>query len=143
MSEFKSLEERLHNWGATVRSPRFKPEVCAQWARLHVALRDKALAEMIMPPEQKDGWIVEAAWSGMPSHVAKWVLKYTYVWRMGPEQVQTRMRKSHNVVLRGRHFDLVLADAHRAISQSIVRHAADSVIRKIAATGCKPPESVL
>ncbi|EAY68944.1 hypothetical protein BDAG_01682 [Burkholderia dolosa AU0158] len=143
MSGFESIEERLDNWGATVRSPRFKPEVCAQWARLHVALRDKALAEMPIPPEQKDGWLVEAAWSAMPNHVAKWVLKYTYVWRMAPDQVQTRMRKAHGAVLRGRRFELVLADAHRAISQSIVKLTADSVIRKIASTGCKPPESVL
>ncbi|MDN7477758.1 hypothetical protein [Burkholderia multivorans] len=55
MSGFESIEERLDNWGATVRSPRFKPEVCAQWARLHVALRDKAMAEMALPLEQKDG----------------------------------------------------------------------------------------
>ena len=126
-----------------MRSPRFKPEVCAQWARLHVALRDKALAEMTLPPEQKDGWIVEAAWSAMPNHVAKWVLKYTYVWRMGLTSVQTRMRKVHNVVLRGRRFELVLADAHRAISHSIVKFTAASVIGKIASSGCKPSESVL
>ncbi|MBU9340692.1 hypothetical protein [Burkholderia multivorans] len=143
MSGFESIEERLDNWGATVRSPRFKPEVCAQWARLHVALRDKAMAEMALPPEQKDGWLVEAAWSAMPNHVAKWVLKYTYVWRMAPDQVQTRMRKAHGAVLRGRRFELVLADAHRAIGHSLVKLTADSVIRKIAATGCKPPESVL
>ncbi|WP_175777620.1 hypothetical protein [Burkholderia anthina] len=143
MSNFRSIEERLDNWGRTVRSPLFKPEVCAQWARLHVALRDKTLAEMTIPPEQKDGWLVEAAWSAMPNHVAKWVLKYTYVWRMGPDQVQTRMRKTHNVVLRGRHFELVLAEAHRAISQSIVKLTASAVIGKIAASGCKPSESVL
>ncbi|MBR8312396.1 hypothetical protein KDW36_04180 [Burkholderia dolosa] len=46
MSEFKSLEDRLDNWGATVRSPRFKPEVCAQWARLHVAPRERACVDL-------------------------------------------------------------------------------------------------
>ncbi|KVV20310.1 hypothetical protein WK78_28920 [Burkholderia cepacia] len=143
MSEFRTMEERLDNWGATVRSPRFKPEVCAQWARLHVALRDKALAEMTIPPEQKDGWLIEAAWSSMPNHVAKWVLKYTYVWRMAPDQVQTRLRKAHKAVLRGRHFDLVLADAHRSLSQCIAKLTADSVIGKFASNSCKPLDSVL
>ncbi|MDN7477759.1 hypothetical protein [Burkholderia multivorans] len=71
------------------------------------------------------------------------MLKYTYVWRMAPEQVQTRMRKAHGAVLRGRRFELVLADAHRAISQSLVKLTADSAVRKIASTGCNPPDSVL
>ncbi|MFM0022176.1 hypothetical protein [Paraburkholderia azotifigens] len=143
MSEFQSMEERLDNWGFTVRSPKFHDGVCAQWARLCVALRDGGNAPAAVTPVEKDGWIVEAAWSSMPDHVSKWVLKYTYVLRMSPEQVQTRMRKTHRAVLRGRRFELVLAEAHAAISKRIAALSAQQIIKNIRTDGCKPEKSVL
>jgi hypothetical protein len=138
MGEFKDMAERLDNWGMTVRAPKFQEGVCAQWARLYVALRDGTAAPSGVTPTEKDGWLVEAAWSGMPDHVSKWVLKYTYVWRMSPEQVQTRMRKTHRAVLRGRRFELVLAEAHAAISRRIVQLTAERIIEGAQKKGCKP-----
>lgn len=138
MSDFRNIEHRLDNWGGTVRSPKFHSGVCAQWAHMCVALRDGANAPAVVTPIEKDGWLVEAAWSAMPDHVSKWVLKYTYVLRMSPEQVQTRMRKTHRAVLRGRRFELVLAEAHAAISKRISEMTADRVIKNIQKDGCKP-----
>ncbi|MBB5462889.1 hypothetical protein [Paraburkholderia sp. Cpub6] len=143
MSDFQNMEHRLDNWGSTVRSPKFHSGVCAQWARLCVALRDGAGAPSAVTPIEKDGWLIEAAWSSMPDHVSKWVLKYTYVLRMSPEQVQTRMRKTHRAVLRGRRFDLVLAEAHAAISKRIAALSAKEIIKIVRADGCKPEKSVL
>ncbi|MDN7871282.1 hypothetical protein QZM26_17890 [Burkholderia multivorans] len=143
MSGFESIEERLDNWGMTVRSPNLKAGVCAEWARLYVAMRDGSECPSHVTPAERDGWLVEAAWSRMPNHVSKWVLKYTYVWRMSPEQVQTRMRKVHRVNLRGRRFDLVLAEAHAAISKSIAALSASQVIERVCAGSCKPEKSVL
>jgi hypothetical protein len=144
MSEFQSIEERLDNWGFTVRSPKFQSGVCAQWAKMYVAIRDAAAdAPSNVSPVEKDGWLIEASWSAMPDHVSKWVLKYTYVWRMSPEQVQTRMRKTHRAVLRGRRFELVLAEAHAALSKQIARLTANQIIKNIRTDGCKPEKSVL
>jgi len=143
MSQFKNMEERLDNWGITVRSPKFHDGVCAQWARLYVALRDGSPGPATVTPIERDGWLVEAAWSSMPDHVSKWVLKYTYVLRMSPEQVQTRMRKTHRAVLRGRKFDLVLAEAHTAISRRIASLSARTVIKNVREGGCKPENLVL
>lgn len=143
MGEFRNIDERLDNWGMTVRSPKFQDGVCAQWARLYVALRDGATAPASVTPVEQDGWLVEAAWSGMPNHVSKWVLKYTYVWGMTPAQVQTRMRKTHGAVLRGRRFDLVLAEAHAAISRRLVQLTAGRLIEGAQKKGCKPPAVVL
>jgi hypothetical protein len=143
MSGFESIEERLDNWGFTVRSPKFQSGVCAQWAQLCVALRDGSVAPAAVTPIERDGWLVEAAWSQMPDHVSKWVLKYTYVWRMSPEQVQTRMRKTHRAVLRGRRFELVLAEAHSAISKGIVRLSSNRIITNIRSGSCKPEVVVL
>lgn len=143
MSDFENIERRLDNWGFTVRSPKFHSGVCAQWAHMCIALRDGGNAPAAVTPVEKDGWLVEAAWAGMPDHVSKWVLKYTYVLRMSPEQVQTRMRKTHRAVLRGRRFDLVLAEAHAAISKRISTLTAGHVIKNIREGGCKPEEVVL
>jgi hypothetical protein len=79
----------------------------------------------------------------MADHVYKWVLKYTYVLRMSPVQVQTRMRKTHKANLRGRPFDLVLAEAHAAISKRIAVLSAHHVIENIQKDGCKPEKVVL
>lgn len=143
MSEFRNIEERLDNWGFTVRSPKFQSGVCAQWAALYIALRDKCEPPSSVTPVERDGWLVEAAWSTMPDHVSKWVLKYTYVWRMSPEQVQTRMRKTHKAVLRGRRFELVLAEAHAALSKCIARTSMHCIIKNVQEEGCKPAQFVL
>ncbi|SEI42230.1 hypothetical protein [Paraburkholderia diazotrophica] len=144
MSEFQSIEERLDNWGFTVRSPKFQSGVCAQWAHMYVAMRDAAAeTPSNVTPVEKDGWLIEAAWSAMPDHVSKWVLKYTYVLRMSPEQVQTRMRKTHRAVLRGRRFEIVLAEAHAAISKRIAALSAQQIIKNIRTDGCKPEPFVL
>ncbi|MFM0306260.1 hypothetical protein P0D71_00500 [Paraburkholderia sp. RL17-383-BIF-A] len=144
MSDFQNMEHRLDNWGFTVRSPKFQTGVCAQWAALYVAIRDSARdAPASVTPVEKDGWLVEAAWAAMPDHVAKWVLKYTYVWRMSPEQVQTRMRKTHKANLRGRRFELVLAESHTALSKSISKLTAHRVMKNVREDGCKPAEVVL
>jgi hypothetical protein len=143
MSDFKKMEDRLDNWGFTVRSPKFQSGVCAQWARLFVALRDGAASPAAVTPIERDGWLVEAAWSSMPDHVSKWVLKYHYVLRMSPEQVQTRMRKTHRAVLRGRPFDLVLAEAHAAISRRISALSAVHIINHVRADSCVSEKSVL
>ena len=143
MSDFQKMEQRLDNWGSTVRSPKFHSGVCAQWAHLCVALRDGANAPAAVTPVEKDGWVVEAAWSSMPDHVYKWVLKYTYVLRMSPVQVQTRMRKTHKANLRGRPFDLVLAEAHAAISKRISALTASHIIKNIQKDGCKPEKAAL
>jgi hypothetical protein len=57
---------------------------------------------------------------------------------MSPEQVQTRMRKTHGAVLRGRRFELVLAEAHAAISRRIVQLTAERIIEGAQKKGCKP-----
>ncbi|TCK44000.1 hypothetical protein B0G84_2348 [Paraburkholderia sp. BL8N3] len=141
---FETIEARFDNWGFTVRLPKFQTGVCAQWARLYVALRDAEKdAPAAVTPVEKDGWLVEAAWSAMPNHVHKWVLKYTYVWRMSPEQVQTRLRKQHKAVLRGRNFDLVLAEAERSLNQSISRLKTDAFMKNMGKAGCKLETFVL
>jgi hypothetical protein len=140
---FDTLEQRLDNWGRTVRMPKFQDGVCAQWARLYVALRDATNVPVVIKPEERDGWLVEAAWAAMPNHVHKWVLKYTYVWRMSPEQVQTRLRKSHGAVLRGRHFSLVLAESEKSLAQSIARIRASDFVKILRTDACKPLETFL
>lgn len=140
---FETIEQRFDNWGRTVRMPKFQEGVCAQWARLYVALRDATNIPVVIRPEERDGWLVEAAWAAMPNHVHKWVLKYTYVWRMSPEQVQTRMRKTHGAVLRGRQFELILAEAERSLNQSLSRIKAASFIKILRTDSCKPLETFL
>lgn len=140
---FETLEVRLDNWGHTVRMPKFQSGVCAQWAQLYVTLRDATNLPVSIKPEEKDGWLVEAAWSAMPNHVHKWVLKYTYVWRMSPDQVQIRMRKQHKAVLRGRQFELVLADSERSLAQSIARLKTADFMKILRIDACKPRKSVV
>ncbi|MDR5757007.1 hypothetical protein [Caballeronia sp. LZ035] len=134
---FETFEQRLDNWGRTVRLPKFQEGVCAQWARLYVALRDSTETHVVIKPEERDGWLVEAAWAAMPNYVHKWVLKYTYVWRMSPDQVQTRLRKHHGAVLRGRNFDLILAESERSLHQSLSRIKASDFMKILRTDSCK------
>jgi hypothetical protein len=57
---------------------------------------------------------------------------------MSPEQVQVRMRKSHNVVLRGRKFDLVIAESRAVLRQSIAKLTAKEFLENVAKDGCIP-----
>ncbi|MDR5815808.1 hypothetical protein QCE62_19665 [Caballeronia sp. LZ033] len=135
--KFETIEQRFDNWGHTVRMPKFQSGVCAQWARLYVALRDACEAPANVTPVERDGWLVERAWSALPNHAHKWVLKYTYVWRMSPDQVQARMRRVHKIVLRGRPFDLILAESERSLSQSISRVRIEDHTKSSRKQACK------
>jgi len=140
---FKTLDERFDNWGMTVRSPKFQAGVCAQWAKQYVAIRDSKNVPSVITPVERDGWLVEAAWREMPNHVHKWVLKYTYVLRLSPEQVAIRMRRSHGAVLRGVKFDAVVADAEISLSRSIARISSQQFLKNIPQRACKPETAVL
>lgn len=138
--DFENIESRLENWSRVVRSPRFQSGECAAWAKWYVALRDAERMRDVplMTKDERDGWLVEKAWSDMPNHVAKWVIKYSYVWRMSDEQIQIRMRKSHNVVLRGRKFELVMAEARTSVRQSIAKLTAKEFLENVSIISCKP-----
>lgn len=144
--EFQTIDERLANWGRVVRSPRFQSGECASWAKLYVAIRDagKMLETPAMTKDEADGWLVERAWSMLPNHVFKWVLKYTWVWNMSPQQVQTRMYKTHKANIRGRKLELILADARTALSRNIsALMAADSLLKNVSDQRCKPYETAV
>lgn len=138
--DFENIEARLENWSRIVRSPRFQSGECAAWAKWYVALRDaeRPRDTPVMTKDERDGWLVEKAWSMMPNHVAKWTLKYQYIWMMSPDQIQIRMRKSHNIVLRGRKFELVIAESRAALRQSIAKLTAKEFLENVVKDGCKP-----
>lgn len=143
---FETIEQRLENWGRVVRSPRFQSGECAAWAKLYVAIRDasKMLDAPAMTKDEADGWLIERAWAMLPNHVFKWTLKYTWVWNMSPEQVQTRMRKTHGANIRGRKIDLILADARTALCKNLsVLMAADALIKTASENSCKPAASAV
>jgi hypothetical protein len=148
MLNFESLEDRLDNWGRVVRMPKFQSGVCSQWARWYVACRNSLAASQepvgaVILKDELDGWIVEAAWASMPNHVAKWMLKYSFVWRMSDDQIQSRMRVKHNANLRGRNMELAMAEARRAISKILAEREAGEIIRNASKKGCKPTAPVL
>lgn len=134
---FESLEDRLENWSRTVRSPRFQSGVCAQWARWYVSIRNSESSryepvEVVITKDELDGWKVESAWSSMTNPTLKHVLKLHYIWRMAPDQIQTRLRKQHGINLRGRNMDLVIADANRSISKILAEREAGEILRNVA-----------
>lgn len=144
--EFQTIEERLENWGRVMRSPRFQSGECAAWAKLYVAIRDsgKTLDTPSMTKDEADGWLVERAWSMLPNHIFKWVLKYTWVWNMSAQQVQTRMFKTHKANIRGRKLELILADARTALSRNIsALRVADALFKNVSDTCCKPSETTI
>lgn len=142
---FESLEDRLENWGRVVRASTGRSAACASWADLYIALRDAGKGRLSCPTtkDELDGWIVESAWSAMPHHVSKWILKYSYVWNMGDDAIQCRIRKNHGANMRGRDMRLAMAEARRAISKILSEREAGMVIRNVAVGGCKLSSPVL
>ncbi|WP_248322019.1 hypothetical protein [Caballeronia sp. Sq4a] len=141
---FETIEQRLENWGRVVRSPRFQSGECAAWAKLYVAIRDsgKTLDTPSMTKDEADGWLIERAWAMLPNHVYKWVLKYTWVWNMSPEQIRARMHKAHGVSLRGVKSEIVLADARTALCRNIsALKAAEVLLKNVSEPCCKPEET--
>ena len=146
--DFQSFEDRLDNWGRVVRLPKFQAGVCAQWARWYVSIRNSESSrydpvDAPITKDELDGWKIEAAWASMPNHVHKWVLKYSEVWRMSPEQIQVRICKNHGANLRGRNMALALAEARRSISKILSEREAQEIIRNISRGGCKPGALVI
>lgn len=121
---FETFGERLDNWARVVRLPKFQSGVCAQWARWYVSIRDAEANYEGVPvglsKDELDAWIVERAWSSMPHPVHKFILKYHYIWNMGETQVITRMRKVHGINLRGRPWDLIIAEAEATLKKALV-----------------------
>lgn len=122
--DFETFGERLDNWARVVRLPKFQSGVCAQWARWYVSIRDSESkyegAPVSLSRDELDAWIVESAWSGMTKDTYKFVLKYHYIWNMGEQQVITRMRKVHKINLRGRPWDLLVAESEAALKKALV-----------------------
>ena len=137
--DFENMDDRLSNWSKVVRSPRFQSGECAAWAKWYVALRDsgKAADAPPMTKDEWDGWLVEKAWSMLPNHISKWTLKYSYVWNMSPEQVQTRMRKTHNANLRGRKYELVIAQAKSDLRKNIASLTTKKILKFFEEDACK------
>jgi hypothetical protein len=98
--------------------------VCAQWARWYVSIRDSeskyAGPSVSVSRDELDAWEVEAAWARMPFVLDKMVLKYHFIWNMSDDQVIIRLRKTHKINMRGRPWDLILAEAQRALKKKLV-----------------------
>ncbi len=135
-----TMEDRLENWSRVVRSPRFQSGECAFWAKIYCSLRDaeKAPDGPTMSKDERDGWLIEKAWSMLPDHVYKWTLKYTHIWRMSPEQIQARMRKVHGTNIRGRKLEVILADAHAALRRNIAAVTTAEAMENMRKTTCIP-----
>lgn len=122
--DFETFGERLDNWARVVRLPKFQAGVCAQWARWYVAIRDSESSydgsPVSITKDEIDAWMVERAWSSMQHPVHKFILKYHYIWNMSDVQVITRMRKAHGINLRGRPWQLILAEAQASLKKALV-----------------------
>lgn len=127
---FRSFEDRLDNWGRTVRTSPNRDRACAWWAEMYVKIRDSRTGAI--PPsidrDELDGWLVEEAWKHLPNHVSKWILRYHFVFNMGQEQIQTTLWRKHHVRLRGFQFKLSLEKAQTSISREIVKIVGGSVV---------------
>lgn len=143
--DFENIDDRLENWGKVVRSPRFQSGECGLWAKWYVMLRDsgKPVEAPAMTKDERDGWLVEKAWSMLPNHTYKWSLKYHWVWRMDLEQVSTRMRKSHGISTRGIKMELVLAQAKTALRKNIASLTAKDFLKIVGKDSCKPETCAL
>jgi hypothetical protein len=143
--DFENIDDRLENWGKVVRSPRFQYGECAAWAKWYVALRDSGKAPDMptMTKDERDGWLIEKAWSDLPNHTYKWALKYSHVWRMDPDQVSTRMRKSHGISMRGIKVELVLAQAKTALCKNIASLTTKEILKFVSKDACKQESCVI
>lgn len=127
---FKSFDDRLDNWGRTVRTSPHRDRACAWWAEMYVKIRDSrtgAIAPSI-PRHELDGWMVEEAWKHLPNHVSKWILRYHFVFNMGQEQIQATLWRKHKIRLRGFQFELSLSKARTAICHEVVLLTGDKQI---------------
>jgi hypothetical protein len=126
-----TLEERLDNWGRVVRSPKYQRGVCSLWAKWYVALRTPRGDDepnVKIPVEDRDAWEVERAWSLMPAHTPKWLLKYHYVWGMSLDQTRIRMAKTHGVRLHKSQMEVLMCDARSRLSRELIRMTSHKVI---------------
>lgn len=120
---FRSFEDRLDNWGRTVRTSPNRDRACAWWAEMYVKIRDIRTGALpfAIDRDELDGWLVEEAWKHLPNHVSKWMLRYHFVFGMSREQVQTRLWRVHHIRLRGHQFEVGLKNAQTAIGHEIVK----------------------
>jgi hypothetical protein len=114
------FEERLMNWGATVRgSVGSAGGACALWADLYVKHRndqEKALAialQIALPASPLratdsnvlDGWLIEAAWTRLGFFDQKEALKLRYVWGYRNQFIKNKLH------INGSCLDIVLGRA--------------------------------
>lgn len=127
---FKSFDERLDNWGRTVRTSPHRDLACAWWAELYVKIRDSRAGAIrpSIPRNELDGWMVEEAWKHLPNHVSKWILRYHFVFNMGQEQIQATLWRKHKVRLRGFQLEISLSNAKTAVCREIVRLTGDETV---------------
>lgn len=124
---FKSFDERLNNWGRTVKTSPHRDRACAWWAEMYVKIRDSraGMRPPAIPRNELDGWMVEEAWKHLPNHVSKWILRYHFVFNMGSEQIQATLWRKHKVRLRGYQFEKSLSTARTSICHEMVRLTGD------------------
>jgi hypothetical protein len=142
---FENLESRLENWARVVLSSGGSEDACALWAKWYILIRDygKGDPKIAVIRNEMDGWLVERAWRSMPNHVAKWVLKYHYVWNMSPDQIQTRMWHRHKARVRRENLDRSLANGRQILTREIIRISGETVVEKPEKIACKLPETIL
>lgn len=145
-----TLDDRLENWGKVVRSSKFQKGSCAMWARWYAVLRgpipddeDRSAPPRLLTVGELDGWEVERAWRTIPSVTAKWLLKYHYVWKCSPQQLQIEMFKRHQFRLRRHHLPRLLEDAKALLLRELVKGSAKMIIKKASSGTCEPLEHLL
>ena len=98
---------RLENWGRVVRSypyraPSMTAVVCLALKRERwkgdVEPRLFEPREVYIPPDQRDGWLIERVWVQLPDQ-QKWLLKALYVLRLHRDRTCRELGIWH------RHFE--------------------------------------
>lgn len=131
-----TLEQRLENWGRTVRSPRFQSSVCASWARWYIGIRGfvpddqdlNGVPPAVVSNAELDAWMVEKCWQAIVDTEAKWLLKYRYVWRLSDSEIKIKMRKTHLISFRGVRYAIAMEQAIGAISRELVKIEARHIL---------------
>jgi hypothetical protein len=142
---FKSFDERLNNWGRTVRTSPHRDAACNWWAEVFVKLRDARLGNgsPAISRDELDGWLLEEAWKHLPNHVSKWILRYHFVFNMGQQQIQSTLWQKHKVRLRGYQFEISLDNARVALAREITAISGKHVVENFARKTCKPENPFL